>query len=361
MRVWRSAACSLAMVVCTTASVALAASEGPATATRTLVVGVWEAPPFSFRNAAGQWEGISIDLWQQVATSLRFRYDLVEASPDELILKVSRKEIDVSATPLAITLERERVIDFTHVYYTSGLGIVVKRGAEAVRWQDLLKTIFSRDSGVIFGSLFSLLLLAGAAMWLLERKRNAAGFSGGVLSGIGDGFWWSGVTFTGVGYGDKVPVTLGGRLVALVWMLVSVVCVSALTATVTAKLSIGHMSEIRGHQNLGGHLVGAVEGTASQSYLRRQHIRTKLFPTTASAIEGVATGQVDAFVHDVATLKYLCHSRSDLTVLPEIVENENYGFIVANGSPLREGINVAMLAIIEQPMWRDIKQRYLSD
>jgi ABC-type amino acid transport substrate-binding protein len=182
-----------------------------------------------------------------------------------------------------------------------------------------------------------------------------------VLSGIGDGFWWSGVTFTGVGYGDKVPVTIAGRLVALVWMLVSVICVSALTATVTAKLSLGHMSEIRSHQSLGGHVVGALEGTASESYLRHQHIRTKLFPTITGALQAVATGQVDAFVHDFATLKYLSHSRSDLTVLPEIVENENYAFVLANGSPLREQINVAMLAITEQPMWRDIKLRYLAD
>ncbi len=357
MRAGPALAYALVLLFCTTASAAAQPSER--TAGRTLQVGICEIPPFSFKNAAGQWTGISVDLWKQIANGLHYRYTFVEAPRDELILRISRNELDIAVNPFAITAERERVVDFTHVFYTSGLSIVVLRDAESVRWQDVVSTIFSKDFAMIFGALFAFLLLAGAAMWLLERKQNANRFSRGV-AGIGDGFWWSGVTFTGVGYGDKVPVTAAGRLVALVWMLVSVICVSALTATVTAKLSLGHLSAIRGYHDLGRHVVGAVEGSVAQAYLRHHDIATKPFPTLGSGLDAVASRKVDAFVDDAATLKFLCRDRLNLTILPQMVETENYGFIIPNGSPLREEINLEMLTVTEQPVWRDIELRYLQ-
>jgi voltage-gated potassium channel len=37
-----------------------------------------------------------------------------------------------------------------------------------------------------------------------------------------DALWWSFVTLTTVGYGDLVPVTIGGRLIGIVTMLVGI-------------------------------------------------------------------------------------------------------------------------------------------
>ena len=39
---------------------------------------------------------------------------------------------------------------------------------------------------------------------------------------ITDGFWWAGMTFTTVGYGDKFPRTWGGRIIAVITMFVGV-------------------------------------------------------------------------------------------------------------------------------------------
>ena len=35
---------------------------------------------------------------------------------------------------------------------------------------------------------------------------------------IGDGLWWTVVTLTTVGYGDKFPVTVGGKMLAIFLM-----------------------------------------------------------------------------------------------------------------------------------------------
>ena len=57
------------------------------------------------------------------------------------------------------------------------------------------------------------LLLAAFGVWLFERKANAEQFGGSPARGLGAAFWWSAVTMTTVGYGDKAPQTKGGRLV----------------------------------------------------------------------------------------------------------------------------------------------------
>src|SRR5204862_125658 len=105
-----------------------------------------------------------------------------------------------------------------------------------------------------------LFLVAGLCIWLFERRRNPEQFGGPPWSGIGAGFWWSGVTYSGVGYGDKVPVTLGGRLVALVWMLSSVFLVASFTAALSARLAISRFDAVRSVSDLAGHVAGAVAG-----------------------------------------------------------------------------------------------------
>jgi voltage-gated potassium channel len=57
---------------------------------------------------------------------------------------------------------------------------------------------------------------------------------GSTIHNYGDALWWAIVTVTTVGYGDKYPVTAGGRGVAVVLMLVGIGLIGILTATVAS-------------------------------------------------------------------------------------------------------------------------------
>jgi voltage-gated potassium channel len=56
----------------------------------------------------------------------------------------------------------------------------------------------------------------------------------GTFPSVWRGLWWAIQTVTTVGYGDVVPRTVAGRLVASVVMLTGIAFVSVLTATVAA-------------------------------------------------------------------------------------------------------------------------------
>jgi len=54
------------------------------------------------------------------------------------------------------------------------------------------------------------------------------------ITGIGDAFWWAIVTVTTVGYGDVSPMTVEGRLIAIVLMIVGIGFIGVFTATITS-------------------------------------------------------------------------------------------------------------------------------
>src|SRR6266508_1257773 len=63
------------------------------------------------------------------------------------------------------------------------------------------------------------------------RKQDADGAN---ITTFGDALWWSTTTVTTVGYGDRFPVTTGGRLIAVALMVGGIAVVGAVTGSVAA-------------------------------------------------------------------------------------------------------------------------------
>jgi len=76
-------------------------------------------------------------------------------------------------------------------------------------------------------------------------------FSPKSFGSFGDALWWAAQTVTTVGYGDVVPQTNGGRLVAVVVMVFGVAAVSLTMAIVTSGF-VAQAQRVRQETELAG-------------------------------------------------------------------------------------------------------------
>lgn len=327
-----------------------------------LRVGISEVPPFVIQEPDGSWRGISIDLWQRVAEQAGYRYELQAMPFARLLPSLEAGELDVVVGALTMTAEREERFDFTHPFYRTGLAIGVPPGGDGSGWVAVKGLLSWQFVSLVLG-LAALMLLVGGLLWLFERRRNQQQFGGTPAQGLGSSFWWAAVTMTTVGYGDKAPVTLGGRLIALVWMFAGLVMVSTFTAAVASALTVGNLQGgIQGPDDLRRAHVATIDKTASGHYLESQRIRHSDYPNLLEAMRAVQQGEADAVVYDLPIMQYRNGElgKGGLRLLPGTFENQSYAFALANGSPYRERLNLELLRVTGSDDWHEVLELYLG-
>lgn len=325
-----------------------------------LTIATRHAPPFVIRSDAG-FTGITVALIERMSAELGFRYDFVEMGLSEMLEAAAAGTVDAAAAALTITAERERQVDFTHPFLTAGIGVAVPV-RPALTWMTAVRRVVSQPFIASLAALLGLLTLLGALIWLVERRRNDQ-FPAPPLRGIGAGLWWSAVTMTTVGYGDKAPVTLAGRLIALIWMFASLLLISGFTAAIASALTVGALEDgIDSVEDLYGVRVVAVADSTSASFLTDKLIRHHSVVDAGAALALLAAGQADAVVHDAPILRYLVHEQylGQLRVLPFLLTRQDYGIALPRQTPRREEINVRILEIIQTPEWARMVEGYLG-
>ncbi len=329
-----------------------------------LRVGTKIAEPFVIKTNEGTWEGITIELWKNIADSLNWQFTYREYDLSGLITAVEKGEIDIAVAPLTITSSRESRFDFSHPYFITGLGIATRIKETNVLLK-VLDRFLSFDFLRVVFVLLALLFLVGFITWLFERKKNAEHFGDGKTKGLGSSFWWAAVTMTTVGYGDKVPKTFGGRIIGLIWMFAGLIVISSFTAAIASALTVTQLeSQIQGLNDLYKVKVGTVSASSSVDYLNDKNIRHTNYESVSEAIEALSSNKIDAVVYDSPILKYeiIKSKKSDmLKVLPVTLDPLYYGFAMPQKSELREQVNRALLNEIDSQKWKNILKNYLGE
>lgn len=344
----------LAAVLCL-----IALLPGEAVAQEPLRIATKESPPFAMREADGSWTGISIELWAEIAARLELDYRLVDgATPEAMLAGVAAGDYDLAISALSVTAEREERVDFSHPYYSTGLGVAVSgQGGDGV--ERILRGLFSWPMLTLIGSVLLALIGAGYAFWILERKKNAQ--FARHRQGVSQGLWWS--TIMLLGHKGVFPVSVMGRVLAVTSMLVSILLLSVLTGAIASALTVGHFESVIRDQNDLRH-VGtlAVEGTAGAEFLRRERIAFRAVPSVAAGLDALAAEEegADALVHDAPLLEWeVGRRRGGVEVLQRVFELQDYAIAMAPGSALRERINTALLSLKASARWKAILFRYL--
>lgn len=332
----------------------------PAGPARPLVVGTVPIPPFVVHRPDGTWGGISMDLWAEVARRLGLAYEVRELAAPDLDDPAVMSGVDVFVS-LNVTARREAELDLTHAFYSTGLAIAVAPHP-AAGLGSTLRQIFTAKLVGLLAALFAVLAAVGVLMWLAERRHNEAQFGGGAARGIGAGLWWSAVTMTTVGYGDKSPVTVLGRVLGLVWMFAAILIVASFTASISAALTVNQLETgVSGPADLPRVTVGTVARSQGARYLQARGVPARAYADAGALVDGLAHGEVAAVVFEAPILQYEIKRRAatDLRVLDGTFDNHGYALALRPGSPLRKAINLALLQYVASDDWTALLGTYL--
>ncbi|HEX4410307.1 MAG TPA: transporter substrate-binding domain-containing protein [Xanthobacteraceae bacterium] len=326
------------------------------------MIGTKEAPPFAMKAADGSWNGVSIDLWRRIADELHLRYRFSEeASVEGLIDGVAGGKFDVAVAALTVTADRARVIDFTEPFYVTGLGIAVPV-ADDTSWRPIIRTLTSFGFAQAILALVGLALAVGLLVWFFERRNNEH-FSGGMKKGLTSGVWWSTVAMTQRQTGDFGPRSFPGRVIAIVWMVVSIVAIAVFTASVTSVLTIKHLQgAVHEVGDLSSVRVGAVRGTSTEDTLARLRLAYQEFAKPEDGLKALRAQAIDALVYDKPLLAWIIRQRfaSSVELIDTTFDPQEYAFALPSNSTLRKSVNVALLVATHSDWWEQTAFRYLG-
>jgi voltage-gated potassium channel len=85
--------------------------------------------------------------------------------------------------------------------------------------------------------IITILLFSSYGIFFFERKVNPD------IDSVGDAVWWSVVTVTTVGYGDKVPITPLGKVIGIILMFTGIGIIGILSGTIASHLLKGYKTE----------------------------------------------------------------------------------------------------------------------
>jgi polar amino acid transport system substrate-binding protein len=329
----------------------------------TLIVGVYHNPPFVIKTQDNYFEGLSIELWENIAQSanLSFRYE--EYSDFISIMKrLEYKDIDLTINPMDVNDLRVEKFDMTQPYFISSIGVAIpyiNRSPIAV----FISNVFSLAFLEIILLLIFVIFIFGFFLWIVERRHNKYQFRPG-LFGLFDGLWWSAVTMTTVGYGDKAPKSNLGKAIAIIWMFTAVIIISSFTAGIASTLTIsGLQTDIENAEDIRlAENIAAVGSTNGEAYLLQENIPiSKTYASPVPALRALAKKENDVLLYDRTMLQYYIIRLSleaKVKLLPFSLKENYQSFMLPKHHPAFDLINVGLMKEIQKESWSDLQRKY---
>ena len=318
--------------------------------------------------AAVEWKGDSptgmmVDIWEDLAGRLGVTTDFVHEETFPQLMECLREgAADVALGPIAITEERERVVDFTHSIAHSGLRIAIRQ-RNTSGFTGALESLVSWRLLELLGIVLGLALLSGHLLWLFERRHNAQSFPPGYPRGPWEATWWIASTIVTGGCDDKHVDSVLGRVIAFAWMIGGIVLVAAFTSVLTATMTAERITgTIHGPRDLPNRVVGCQAGAVTVGVIRQRGGVPQEFDNINEALDALQLGMVEAVVGENQQLMFLVAQpqRADIRLVGPIFESFDFGIALAAGSPLREDLNTAILRMREDGTLDRIKEEWLG-
>ncbi len=108
-----------------------------------------------------------------------------------------------------------------------------------------IKFIRKNELAQLSIAIIALINIGALLVYLSEEYKNHLQFTS-----FGDALWWAVVTVATVGYGDKVPITVSGRIVGSLTIISGMILISLFTATISSVFVARKIKESQGLQDI---------------------------------------------------------------------------------------------------------------
>jgi ABC-type amino acid transport substrate-binding protein len=302
-----------------------------------LRVGFAPTAPFALPvGDDGQPHGFAIDLLRELAGREGWHLEMVQLSPDTLRGRIADCELDIGVVGVPVSAALATAVDFSHPYFSTVTTVVV-RADDAVRAGPLAgesRTTRIAHAGLrgIAWGLVALGLLA-ITSWLLNaatgwyrrrgvRWRRADAAVNGPLAGLR--WLWRSTT---------------GRVLAALWIAVGLVLGTAGNGAAVQPL-LNSDDPLRALVRKAAH----AEASVGERYPDGDHIDCR--PNAMrDCFRGFANGTIAAVA---GAREVLCTHLVDLAIDGVVMREdlsvpEQYAYLLPPGSPLRRGLDRALL------------------
>jgi voltage-gated potassium channel len=144
--------------------------------------------------------------------------------------------------------------------------------------------------------LMVILIIEAGGFLVLQAERAAP--SANILTAF-DAIWWSYVTITTVGYGDRYPVTIGGRMVGILVMTTGVAVFATFAGLISSKLlAPPEKEEEKPEQPAEGDEVARYRAELKELIGERERIETEIATRLEKLEQVLKTGQYQAVTGD---------------------------------------------------------------
>ena len=152
-------------------------------------------------------------------------------------------------------------------------------------------------------------VIVGALIWLLEHRRNKI-FHSNYSQGLWSRFWFSFVTMTTVGYGDKIPKHFLSRIITLAWTYTGILLTAGITAVV--------FNAIKSNLDVTGKKVSVLKKHVEEPLVWSQLRGTKIsYCSYNDVLEAVINKSADAAVIEGNVLSNVMKKKKNNDLLVE--------------------------------------------
>ncbi|GAB6033669.1 hypothetical protein CHUAL_013728 [Chamberlinius hualienensis] len=330
-----------------------------------------------------QYEGYCIDLLNEIAKDLKFKYILHEVKGgnySELIESLKNKTADLALGDITITLDRQAVVDFTTPFMNLGISILFRKPTKA--GSNLLSFLspFSRNVLILMGVTY---LGVSAILFIIARLtpfewdnpypciqepeeiinsytwRNSLWFTIGSLMQQGS---------------DIAPKASSTRTLAAIWWFFTLIMVSSYTANLTAFLTVENLvTPIKDVKDLVAQnkiKYGCLMSGSTKSFFNKTQVvlyqqvfnnmqnDPSVYVNSNEEGEKRVVNSDYAYFMESTSSEYAVERNCNLTQIGGLLDAKGYGIAMQKNSSYRNELSQSVLRLQENGVLANLKIKW---